>query len=258
MNLINFTWLINLIKLPKGSIHSWSINFEFLKLSNLSYNHFEGETPTNGVFKYASATSIKGNCELCGVIPKFQLPKCKNKKSKKKKLTLTLKLIIFILFRLLGVTLVLSFLYFCSLRKQRRENTSSDSINLFLNVSYQSLVNATNRFSFDNLIGVCSFGSMYKGILDQYRHIVAIKVLKLGRHGVSKSFKVECEVLRNIRHQNLVQLLTACSSIDNQGYDFKALVYKFLGNDNLDEGLHPTPRKNETLEKPRKFSFFKD
>ena len=83
-------------------------------------------------------------------------------------------------------------------------------------------------------------------------------MFKLGSHGASKSFKVECEVLRNIRLQNLVQLLIACSSIDNQGYDFQALVYKFLGNDNLDEGLHPTPRKNETLEKPRKFSFFKD
>ena len=77
-----------------------------------------------------------------------------------------LKLIIFILFGLLGVILVLSFLFLCSSRKKRRENTSSASINLFLNVSYQSLLNATNRFSFDNLIGVGSFGLVYKGILD--------------------------------------------------------------------------------------------
>ena len=77
-----------------------------------------------------------------------------------------LKLIIFILFGLLGVILVLSFLFMCSSRKKRRENTSSASINLFLNVSYQSLLNATNRFSFDNLIGVGSFGLVYKGILD--------------------------------------------------------------------------------------------
>ncbi|XP_050281607.1 probable LRR receptor-like serine/threonine-protein kinase At3g47570, partial [Quercus robur] len=122
-------------------------------------------------------------------------------------------------------------------------------------ISYQSLLNATNRFSFDNLIGVGSFGSVYKGTLDQYRHAVAIKVLKLGRHGASKSFKVECEVLRNTRHRNLVQLLTACSSIDNQGHDFKALVYEFLGNGNLDVWLHPTPRTNDALEKPRKLSF---
>ena len=50
-------------------------------------------------------------------------------------------------------------------------------------------------------------------------------------------------------------MLTACSSIDHQGRDFKALVYEFLGNGNLDEWLHPTPRKNDALEKPRKLSF---
>ncbi|XP_065637134.1 probable LRR receptor-like serine/threonine-protein kinase At3g47570 [Quercus suber] len=208
---------------------------------------------SSGVAADASS-GVAGNGKLCGGIPKFQLPNCSNKKSKKSKLILTLKRIIFILFGLLGVNLVLLFLFLCSSRKKRRENTSSDSINLFLNVSYQSLLNATNRFSFDNLIGVGSFGSVYKGTLDQYRHVVAIKVLKLGRHGASKSFKVECEVLRNIRHRNLVQLLTACSSIDNQGHDFKALVYEFLGNGNLDEWLHPTPRTNEVIEEPRKFS----
>ena len=141
-------------------------NFKFLKLLNLSYNNFDGEVPTIGVFRNTSATSIQGNGKLCGGIPKLQLPKCKYKKSKNNKLTLTLKLIIFILFGLLGVTLVLSFLFLCFSRKKRRENTSSDSINLFLNISYQSLLNATNRFSFDNLIGVGSFGLVYKGILD--------------------------------------------------------------------------------------------
>ena len=63
----------------------------------------------------------------------------------------------------------------------------------------------------------------------------------------------KCEALRNIRHQNLVKVIT-CSSIDYQGRDFKALVYEFLGNGNLDEWLHPTPRTNEALEKPRKLS----
>ena len=123
-----------------------------------------------------------------------------------------------------------------------------------MNVSYQSLLNATDGFSFANLIGVGSFGSVYKGILDHYKHPVAIKVLNLGRHGASKSFKAECEALRNIRHRNLVKVLTACSSTDYQGHDFKALVYEFLGNGNLDQWLHPTPRTNDALEKPRKLS----
>nr|XP_023896914.1 probable LRR receptor-like serine/threonine-protein kinase At3g47570 [Quercus suber] len=231
-----------------------SCSFDFLKLLNLSYNHFEGEVPTNGVFKNASATSIKGNGKLCGGIPKFQLPNCNNKKSKKKKLTPMLKLIIFILFGLLGVSLILSSLFLCSLRKKRKENTSSNSLNLFLDVSYQSLLNATDGFSSANLVGVGSFGSVYKGILNQYRHAVAIKVLNLSRRGASKSFKAEFESLRNIGHQNLVKLLTAYSGIDDQGQDFKALVYEFFGNGDLDEWLHPTPITNESFENPRKLS----
>ena len=77
------------------------------------------------------------------------------------------------------------------LRKKRKENTSSDSRNFILNLSYQSLLNATNGFSSTNLVGVGSFGSVYKGILDEGRCTVTIKVLDLLRHGASKSFKAE-------------------------------------------------------------------
>ncbi|XP_030963641.1 probable LRR receptor-like serine/threonine-protein kinase At3g47570 [Quercus lobata] len=173
-----------------------------------SWESLRGEIPTNGVFKNASATLIKGNGKLCGGIPK----------------------------------------------KKRKENASSNSINLFLDVSYQSLLNATDGFSPANLVGVGSFGSVYKGILNQYRHTVAIKVLNLARRGASKSFKAEFESLRNIEHQNLVKLLTAYSGIDDQGQDFKALVYEFFGNGNLDEWIHPTPITNESFENPRKLS----
>ena len=126
-----------------------------------------------------------------------------------------------------------------------------------MNLSYQSLLNATDGFSSTNLIGVGSFGSVYKGILDQGRHIVAIKVLNLLHHGDPKSFMVECEALRNVRHQNLVKVLTSCSGIDYQGNDFKNLVYEFMANGNLDEWLHPTPNPNETLKEPRNLSLFR-
>ena len=66
-----------------GKIPKFLESFDFLQLLNLSYNHFEGEVPTTGVFKNANATSIQGNGELCGGIPKFQLPKCKYNKSKR-------------------------------------------------------------------------------------------------------------------------------------------------------------------------------
>nr|XP_011469434.1 PREDICTED: putative receptor-like protein kinase At3g47110 isoform X3 [Fragaria vesca subsp. vesca] len=86
---------------------------------------------------------------------------------------------------------------------------------------------------------VCSSGSVYWGVLDQpEERIVAVKVLNLHSSRASRSFISECEVLKNIRHRNLVRLLTACSSIDFQGNEFKALVFEFMLDGNLDEWLH--------------------
>ena len=53
-----------------------------------------------------------------------------------------------------------------------------------------------------------------------------------------KSFIAECESLRVIKHRNLVKILTVCSGIDFRGNDFKALVYEFMENGNLEEWLH--------------------
>src|SRR5438128_2566440 len=65
-----------------------------------------------------------------------------------------------------------------------------------------------------------------------------IKVFDLEIRFADKSFVSECEALRTIRHQNLLPILTACSTVDNRGNDFKALVYEFMDNGNLDSWLH--------------------
>ncbi|KAK3132677.1 hypothetical protein QOZ80_6AG0526140 [Eleusine coracana subsp. coracana] len=54
-----------------------------------------------------------------------------------------------------------------------------------------------------------------------------------------KSFIAECEALRNMRHRNLVKVVTACASIDDRGNDFKAIVYEFMPNGSLEGWLHP-------------------
>uniref|UniRef100_A0A5B7BBX5 non-specific serine/threonine protein kinase n=1 Tax=Davidia involucrata TaxID=16924 RepID=A0A5B7BBX5_DAVIN len=79
-------------------------------------------------------------------------------------------------------------------------------------------------------------------------------VLNLLRHGASKSFIAECEALKNIRHRNLVKVLTACSSVDYQGNDFKALVYEFMVNGSLEEWLHPNLSEHLAHEEPRKLN----
>jgi len=84
-----------------------------------------------------------------------------------------------------------------------------------------------------------SFGNVYRGTLGPDGKIVAIKVLNLQQKGAFKGFLAECKALSSIRHRNLVKILTACSSIDSHRNEFKALVYEFMVNGNLDIWLHP-------------------
>ncbi|KAM5555355.1 hypothetical protein ABKV19_023320 [Rosa sericea] len=228
-----------------GEIPQFLENLD-LEYLNLSFNQFWGAVPTGGVFKNASATSVAGNARLCGGIAGLRLPLCKLNDSK---VSRRMKLMISLVsgFTLLGLVVVLSLFLLGKKRKQTKLSTLGNSV---LQVSFATLLRATDGFSSANLIGVGAFGSVYKGILADDR-VVAVKVLNMLHWGAAKSFMAECEALRNIRHRNLVKILTACSSIDFGGNDFKALVYEFMDNGSLEEWLHPSIGTREVTEAPK-------
>ncbi|PKI69225.1 hypothetical protein CRG98_010362 [Punica granatum] len=218
----------------------------------LAFNDFEGTVPMQGVFANTSGTSVVGNDKLCGGLPELRLPKCKTVRPTTSRVR---NVIIFTVSGILGTVLVLLLVYFLWQRKGRKMSDSGSSINGHLKVSYQSLLRATDGFSSANLIGTGSFGSVFRGVLDSNQMTVAVKVLNLAHCGASKSFMAECEALRNIRHRNLVKVITACSGFDYKGNDFKALIYEFMVNGSLDEWLHPQiGTDGEREDAPRKLS----
>ncbi|KAF8026930.1 hypothetical protein BT93_F3425 [Corymbia citriodora subsp. variegata] len=233
-----------------GQIPEFLTVFRSLKLLNLSHNKFEGMLPREGVFKNATGTFIIGNNELCGGLPEFHLPNCISKSSKREKINIVI-LSTSIIFGIL-VAVVLALKYLCRLKKKVNEPISTSMDDSSMNVSYGTLVKATDGFSSMNLIGVGSFGSVYKGILEGEGTLIAMKVFHLVRHGALKSFIVECEAFKNIKHRNLLKILTVCLGIDYQGNDFRALVYEFMDNGSLEHWLHPyatSSHKNELSQK---------
>ncbi|TQE11903.1 hypothetical protein C1H46_002537 [Malus baccata] len=242
-----------------GEIPHFLEGFRILNNLNLSFNQFWGVVPTGGVFKNASAISVVGNTNLCSPVANLKLPKCKSKQTKKRRLSRSLKLILPLVFglTLLGIAMLFFSFFLCSSRNRRKEISSSTLGNTILQVSYATLLKATDGFSKANLIGAGSFGSVYKGVLDEddKAQLVAVKVFNLLRHGASRSFIAECEALRNIRHRNLVKIITMCSSVDFHGNDFKALVYEFMDNGSLEEWLHPPTGTEELRDHvPKKLS----
>ena len=227
-----------------GDIPQFLASMNGLASLNLSFNHFEGQVPNDGIFLNINETAIEGNKGLCGGKPDLNLPLCSTHSTKKR----SLKLIVAIAISSAILLLILLLALFAFWQRSKTQAKSDLSLinDSHLRVSYAELVNATNGFAPENLIGVGSFGSVYKGrmTIQEQEVTAAVKVLNLQQRGASQSFIAECEALRCVRRRNLVKILTVCSSIDFQGHDFKALVYEFLPNGNLDQWLHQHLEEN--------------
>ncbi|KAJ8753788.1 hypothetical protein K2173_000042 [Erythroxylum novogranatense] len=210
-----------------------------LRLLNLSYNDFEGEVLKEGIFANASAFSIIGN-KVCSGNPLLSLPSC----SRKRNFKVVIPIAIVIVFLVVGFC---SFSVFLLLKSSKKSKTTPPLKAWQGDTTYPELVSSTDNFAAENLIGSGSIGSVYRGTL--WEKLVAIKVLNLEQQGALRSFADECNALRSIRHRNLLKIITAYSTTDHQGNDFKCLVFEFMSNGNLDEWLHPGADREFTEKK---------
>ncbi|PIN20541.1 Serine/threonine protein kinase [Handroanthus impetiginosus] len=204
-----------------------------LREINVSYNHLEGRIPTGGVFSNSSSRSFEGNEDLCG-LPSLGLPLCvtnrgsKGSSSKKH----ILRIVIPVIASVVLVTILLSFWIFHRRKGVKFEDPEVSDFWAYKTISYNEILQATNGFSESNLLGVGGSGSVFRGVLSDST-IVAVKVLNLDNEETQKRFDAECEVLKQIRHRNLVQVITTCSN-DH----FRAIVLPYMPNGSLESWLY--------------------
>ncbi|KAJ8774559.1 hypothetical protein K2173_017005 [Erythroxylum novogranatense] len=98
--------------------------------------------------------------------------------------------------------------------------------------TYEEIVEATNGFSSQNLLGKGGFGSVYKGCLPDGRE-VAVKQLNIWGGQGEREFKAEVEIISRIHHRHLVSLVGYCIS-ESQ----RLLLYDYVPNNTLHFHLH--------------------
>uniref|UniRef100_K7KLU1 Protein kinase domain-containing protein n=1 Tax=Glycine max TaxID=3847 RepID=K7KLU1_SOYBN len=177
---------------------------QYIQTLNLSFNHLEGKVPMKGVFMNLTKFHLRGNNQLCSlnkeIVQNLGVLLCLVGKKKRNSL-------LHIILPVVGATaLFISMLVvFCTIKKKRKETKISVSLTplrgLPQNISYA--------------------------------------VLDLQQSKASQSFSSECQALKNVRHRNLVKVITSCSSLDYKGEEFKALVMQLMPNGNLDVSLYP-------------------
>jgi tRNA A-37 threonylcarbamoyl transferase component Bud32 len=217
-----------------GTIPKTLENLQALLLLNLSFNNLEGLLPKEGAFRNLSRIHVEGNSKLCLDLS------CWNNQHRQRISTA----IYIVIAGIAAVTVCSVIAVFLCVRKRKGEiMPRSDSIKLqHPTISYGELREATGSFDAENLIGKGSFGSVYKGELRDAT-VVAVKVLDSEKYGSWKSFLAECEALKNVRHRNLIKLITSCSSMDNRGLQFVALVYEYMHNGSLEEWIKGSRRR---------------
>lgn len=231
----------------------------FLSDLDVSNNNLTGPIPTGGQLITFSPSRYANNSGLCGV----PLTPCgsatHNSDLQKKQPPLSLGMaigLVLSLFCVLGIALTLYRVKTYLRRDGQREKyieslpTSGSSSwklssipePLSINVAtfekplrkltFRHLLEATNGFSAESLIGSGGFGEVYKAQLRD-GCVVAIKKLIYVTGQGDREFMAEMETIGKIKHRNLVPLLGYCKIGEE-----RLLVYEYMKWGSLEAVLH--------------------
>ncbi|KAJ0871994.1 putative protein kinase RLK-Pelle-CrRLK1L-1 family [Helianthus annuus] len=87
-----------------------------------------------------------------------------------------------------------------------------------LQIPLEDVLNATNNFHHDNIIGRGGLGHVYKGHLQRSRELIKISALRLDRkHGGGVvEFWTEVSMLSDLKHPNIVSMVGFCDEKDEK------------------------------------------
>ncbi|CAF2032891.1 hypothetical protein Bca4012_081132 [Brassica carinata] len=103
-------------------------------------------------------------------------------------------------------------------------------------LTFADLLQATNGFHNDTMIGSGGFGDVYKAVLKDGSAVAIKKLIHVSGQG-DREFMAEMETIGKIKHRNLVPLLGYCKVGEE-----RLLVYEFMKYGSLEDVLHD-PKK---------------
>ncbi|KAH7439556.1 hypothetical protein KP509_04G066800 [Ceratopteris richardii] len=108
-------------------------------------------------------------------------------------------------------------------------------------LTFAQLIEATNGFSQESLVGIGGFGEVYRAELKDGSTVAIKKLLHFSYQG-DREFTAEMETLGKIKHRNLVPLVGYCKVGEE-----RLLVYEYMHGGSLDDRLHTDDGTREKL-----------